>query len=418
MSTVLGLDLGTNSIGWALIDIDKKDIMNTGVRIFPEGLNRIRGREESKNAQRRTARGMRRRLDRYQMRRATLQEYLKKHGFYPTTREAEDDFFKMDPYEIRKRGLDEKLSFFEMGRAFFHINQRRGFKSNRKTEGDDDNKIYRGYEGITGITDTEKAIKAGGYRTLGEYLANLDPEEQRRRNRFALRKMYEDELKAIWNKQKSFYSEKLKDEIRDRIIEIIIFQRKLKSQKGNVAKCTFEPDKKCSPKSSPVFQYFRMLETLSRIRITTEERYDEPLSDEERFRLVDELSYKEKMTFSQIKKLLGLTPDCHINLEEQKYVYGDRSYSALARAFGKKNWELLSSEKRYEIWHTLHFAEENKWLKEYASERWSLNEEQIKKLLKINLESGYARLSAKAMKKMIPHLEAGLTYDQACREAG
>ncbi|MFA4907517.1 MAG: type II CRISPR RNA-guided endonuclease Cas9 [archaeon] len=419
MSKILGLDLGTNSIGWAFIDSESKKIIGTGVRIFPEGLNRTpSGSEESKNAQRRTARGMRRRLDRYQMRRSTLQEYLKKQSFYPKEKVEEDLFFKMDPYEIRKKGLDEKLSLYEIGRSIFHINQRRGFKSNRKTAGKDDNKIFKGYSEITGITETEQAIKEGGFRTLGEYLSTLKPEEQRRRNRFALRKMYEEEVDALWEKQRSFYPDELTDDIKNHIKDIVFFQRKLKSQKENVAFCTFESQKRCAPKSSPVYQYFRILETIVRIRITTDDRFDEALGDEERFLLIEKLNKTDRLEIEKIKKILHLPQDTHINLEDQLKIYGNRTYSALSRVFGTKRWDTFSDEKKHEIWHTLHFSDDDLWLEEYARKKWLLNDNEIKKLLIMPLESGYARLSAKAMKNIIPHLEEGLTYDQACLEAG
>lgn len=419
MGRILGLDLGTNSIGWALIDNCEKKITRTGVRIFPEGVSRTpAGSEESKNLQRRNARGMRKRLDRYQMRRYNLQEYLKKQGLYPQDRHIEDSFFKIDPYEVRKKGLYEKLTLYEIGRALFHINQRRGFKSNRKTIGRDDNKIFKGYNDITGITETEKVIKEGGFRTLGEYLATLNPEEQRRRDRFALRKMYEEEVDVILKKQKSFYPFVITDDFIKEINEIIFSQRKLKSQKKNIGFCTFEKRKRCAPKSSPIYQYFRMLETIVRIRVNNDERFNEPLSDEERYILIEKLNESDHIKIEEIKKILNLSQNSYINLQDQSKIYGNRTYSSLSKVFRTKTWNAFSEEEKYKIWHTLHFSDDVNWLTEYARTKWKLNDEGIKKLLKVSLEPGYANLSAKAMKNIIPYLEEGLTYDQACLEAG
>src|SRR3546814_19974841 len=75
-----------------------------------------------------------------------------------------------DPYDLRKRGLDERLEPHEIGRALFHLNQRRGFKSNRKAErksGDDkeSGKI------ATGAKALHIAMEEDGARTYGEFLA-------------------------------------------------------------------------------------------------------------------------------------------------------------------------------------------------------------------------------------------------------
>ena len=52
MAKILGLDLGTNSIGWAFVDDSKKEILGIGSRVFPAGVNELgQGEKElSKNA--------------------------------------------------------------------------------------------------------------------------------------------------------------------------------------------------------------------------------------------------------------------------------------------------------------------------------------------------------------------------------
>lgn len=416
MGRILGLDMGTNSIGWALIDPDSKKIVGTGVRIFPEGINEKN--QESRNLQRRSARLNRHCMDHYQERRRKLQNYLLINGLYPNSKNDEEDFFKYDPYEIRKKGLDEKLSLYEIGRVLFHINQKRGFKSSRKIIGNNDNKIFKGYEDKIGINDLEKEIKRNGYRTLGEYLAYLNPEEQRRRNRLTLRSMYKDEVDILLNVQKYFYPTIITEEFIKCIKEIIFFQRKPKSQKNRVSFCTFEKQKRCAPKSSPVYQYFRILETVVRIRVTTDERFDEPLTDEERFTLIDKLNQTDHLEIEKIKKVLDLPRDTHINLKDQTKILGNRTYAALSKVFGTNVWNSFSNEKKWEIWHTIYFAYENEWLEEHAQKKWLLTYTEAKQLTEVSLEPEHCRLSTKAMLKIIPFLEKGLTYDKACLEAG
>jgi len=255
MGTTLGLDVGPNSIGWALIFPEGKEIIATGVRVFPEGVENYgqRGQQESKNVARRMARGMRRRNQRFRMRRDKLVRQLRNLGMYPEEIRQLNDYFTTDPYEVRAKGLHEQLTLFEFGRALYHINERRGFKSNRKAGYNEESKIFKGNAELTGITETEEAIRAGNFKTLGEYLYHLNPQEQRRRARYTKREMYEHEFDTLWEAQKKYYPTILNDINKKQVRKTIFSQRKLKSQKETVAKCTFEPKKRCAPRSSPTF---------------------------------------------------------------------------------------------------------------------------------------------------------------------
>lgn len=129
----LGLDLGTNSLGWCVIALDGEDrpsrFLRMGVRIFPDGRNH---KGSSLAADRRLARSMRRRRDRFLKRRARLMRLMIEHGFMPPDRKEREALRALGPYELRRRGLDAPLTPFEFGRVLFHLNQRRGFRSNRK----------------------------------------------------------------------------------------------------------------------------------------------------------------------------------------------------------------------------------------------------------------------------------------------
>ena len=156
MAKILGLDLGTNSIGWAIVDKDGDDfsVVDKGVRIFSEGVKSEKGIESSKAAERtgfRSARKIkfRRKLRKYE----TLKvlslndmcplsieevEEWRKSGFkqYPLNPEflkwlRTDDNDNINPYVFRDRASKQKVSLFELGRSLYHIAQRRGFLSNR-----------------------------------------------------------------------------------------------------------------------------------------------------------------------------------------------------------------------------------------------------------------------------------------------
>ena len=120
MAKVLGLDLGTSSIGWALIDDEKKEIIRTGVRIFQEGVENLgEGENEiSRNAARRMARGMRRQTFRRRLRKLRTLKLLREYGMAPAAGEDLKPWFRMNPYALRSRALDEKLDLMEVGRLF------------------------------------------------------------------------------------------------------------------------------------------------------------------------------------------------------------------------------------------------------------------------------------------------------------
>jgi CRISPR-associated endonuclease Csn1 len=156
MAKILGLDLGTNSIGWAVVEKENNSfsLIDKGVRIFSEGVKSEKGIESSRAAERtgyRSARKIkyRRKLRKYE----TLKvlslngmcplsieevEEWKKSGFknYPLNPEflkwlRTDEEFNVNPYFFRDKASKQKVSLYELGRAFYHISQRRGFLSNR-----------------------------------------------------------------------------------------------------------------------------------------------------------------------------------------------------------------------------------------------------------------------------------------------
>ncbi|WP_445732486.1 type II CRISPR RNA-guided endonuclease Cas9 [Mariniflexile sp.] len=199
MAKILGLDLGTNSIGWAIVEEEKQQILGMGSRIFPEGVvAKTIGtgeKEESKNAARRNSRQQRRQYYRKRLRKIKLLRTLIDLDMCPLTRKELDVWAKWDkskgkagrmapssnayaewhrqnPYYLRNKALNEDLTLEEMGRVLYHLIQRRGFLSNRK--GKDDGKIYKGKEGMVGIDQTKNSIEDG---TLGSFLNSIYPIE-------------------------------------------------------------------------------------------------------------------------------------------------------------------------------------------------------------------------------------------------
>ena len=226
----LGLDLGSSSIGWCMIRLDRdsrpRAIIRMGTRIFPDGRNPKDG--SSLAVTRRMARQARRRRDRLLKRKAAMTDALVRRGFFPEDRQERKALEQLNPYELRRKGLYEPLTPHEFARALFHINQRRGFKSNRKTDAkDQDSGLIK-----KSISELREQLEEGNYKTVGEWLAWRHEQglsvRARLRGRTAKEKAYdfyidraliEQEFDALWEAQKEhnpgLFTSQARDELRD-----------------------------------------------------------------------------------------------------------------------------------------------------------------------------------------------------------
>ncbi len=442
MAKILGLDLGTNSIGWALIEDNQNKILGLGTRIFPMGVENLGDGEGeiSKNASRTGARGVRRQFFRRRLRKQILLKALSENKMCPL--EASDfqewkrnkrfpiekltTWFALNPYELRQKALIEKLSLEELGRIFYHLIQRRGFLSNSRKGGSDDGTIFKGNpkEGKIGITETQKNIED---KTLGTYLFEIYPKEnqpfqdglERIRNRYTTRKMYVDEFELIWNKQAQFHAEltnELKTLFGGRKLDgykedgILFHQRPLRSQKHLVGNCSFEPRKTKCPISAIPFEQFRVWQW-----VNTVEYNGKKISQEEKEKIVEFLFANEKPEFKKIRKVIGKeSAEFKFNYKDDDKIVGTHTISNLSnkKYFGKKWFEFTEKEQE-DIWHVLYFFDSKSNLKEYAIKNWNFTEEQAESISKFNVKDGYASLSRKAISNILPFLKLGFTYDVA-----
>jgi CRISPR-associated endonuclease Csn1 len=443
MAKILGLDLGTNSIGWALIDDKLNKIIGIGSRIFPVGVDNLGDGEGelSKNAGRTGARGTRRQFFRRRLRKRVLLKELASLTMCPLSNEDFDNWkitkkfptkelaawFALNPYELRHRALSEKLSFEEIGRVFYHLIQRRGFLSNSRSAGKDDGAIFKGNakEGKIGIDETREQIEN---KTLGSYFYEIAPKEnqpfvdglERIRNRYTTRQMYVDEFEQIWEHQKKYHSDlthKIKEKIGGRKSDegfkedgILFHQRPLRSQKHLVGNCTFESGKtKCQLSAIP-FELYRLHQW-----INTVEYNGHKLHADERKLVFNFLIEKEKPSFKDIRKVINKLDSIYkFNYKDEDKIVGTHTISNLCskKFFGKK-WFDFTEKEQEDIWHVLYFFDSKDKVKEYAIKNWGFDETQAEAISKFNLKDKYASLSRKAINNILPFLEMGFQYDIA-----
>jgi CRISPR-associated endonuclease Csn1 len=418
---------------------EPSDIIDMGVRIFPDGRD-----AQSKTplaVNRRQKRGMRRSLDRRKLRKKRLMDYLLSAGLMPTDRADRKELEKINPYQLRSDALDKKLSLHELGRALFHVCQRRGFKSNRKSdkkEKDSGNMK----KSIAELSEKMEGIKA---RTLGEYLFLLGKTDVQKvnpqsapihvplrvqatqvkgknvYNLYPSRKMYEDEVSLVLDTQKKHHPE-LTEGVIAKIKDIIFFQRNLRPQE--VGWCRFENGQKRMRKAYPLFQHFRILQEVNNLDLERFGEGEEGLTREQKIKLIKELKKSKDMTFNKIRKLLGLSDGAKFNLEAENRdrLQGDETAYAFSsdkknECFGKA-WLDLSPEKQDSIITKIMEEENEKALVSWLMDNFSVDEQQAENIANVSLDEDFGSLSLKAVEKILPHLEEGYIYSDACQKAG
>lgn len=464
MTKILGIDTGTNSLGWAIVEkkADEYHLQDKGVNIFQEGVKIEKGIESSKAADRTAHKAARVRNYRIKLRKIRLLRILSDAHLCPPLSKVElsawrlkkeypkndlfmqwqgtDDESEKTPYAYRHKCLHECLDFNSMtdryilGRAFYHMIQRRGFLSNRKDQSADDTGKVK--ESISNLT---QEMHDAGYEYLGDYFYFLYNKGEKIRNHYTARnEHYLAEFKAICEKQD--LDKNLGPEVVRQIEKAIFDQRPLKSQKGQVGKCVFEKNKTRCASSHPMYEEFRMLSFINNIKIQTpNDDVLRPLSSEERALIMPLFFRKSKKLFDFEDIAKKLAPKKQYGFYkkssdvEMPYLFNypmDTSVSgcpvttALKDIFGD-NWidslcetyTLAEGKSRLnvvnDIWHVLFFYTDDTKLAEFAKNRLQLNDEEARKFCKISLLGDYASLSLKAICKILPYLRRGLIYSHA-----
>ena len=435
----LALDLGSTSLGWAMIRLDADQqpcaVIKAGVRIFSNGRNPKDG--SSLAVTRRDARAMRRRRDRLLKRKARMLRTLIEYGFFPAEAEQRKALETLNPFRLRAKGLDEALTPAEFARAMFHINQRRGFKSNRKTDKkDNDSGALK-----TAINKLRETLKTEDCRTVGEWLNKRDIAQLTVRARYHQdkiikddgkskiekyydlyidRKMIEDEFDALWKKQSELNSNLFNENARADLKDVLLYQRPLKPVKPG--RCTFMPEEERAPLALPSTQRFRMYQEVNNLRILRDGLKEISLTLSQRDELIAALEKNNKCTFTKIKGLLGVGGAVQFNFEDLKRqeLKGNTTSAILSKAehFGAA-WFGFDETKQDEIVMQLVKEENEAKLMRWLQEQTGIDEKRAEAIVNVGLPEGYGSLCAKALARILPELRRDVvTYDKVVQAAG
>ncbi|MEP4704037.1 MAG: type II CRISPR RNA-guided endonuclease Cas9, partial [Hyphomicrobiales bacterium] len=457
----LGIDLGTNSLGWAALELAEFNdglrpvsLLDCGSRIFSDGRN---PKDKQSNAvKRREPRSARKNRDRYKRRRDRLMRQLVEFNLMPkdaTDRKALEGgkgvpLQDSDPWIIRARALEEAIMPHQLGRAIFHLHQRRGFKSNRKTDRADgeSGKVY------DATKRTREKLETFGARTLGELfgkprldnlLENVKAAKGERKPQplarvrksgdgakwqydyYPTRELILDEFDQLWEAQKKHHADSLTETAYEALRDTIEFQHPLKSPP--VGKCTLIPEEERAPKALPSAQRARIFQEVNALRIMPSGQSTLVLSKEQRdliaSRLLHPTSKTGRVTFGQMRKLKGISIYDSFNTESEKrqYLSGDETAARLMQEdrWGA-TWFDLDLATKDEIVLRLINDENEDELVAWLCDVHGLNKEQAYSIADCPLPDGYGSLSKSALDRLLPHLEDDdvTVYSDAVGKAG
>ncbi len=448
---IIGLDAGTNSLGWAIVDKDKNgqyELVDRGVNIFQEGVKIEKGIESSRASERTGYRSSRKHYWRRKIRKIELLRLLSEYDLCPTLSNEElkawrkEDLYPLENTDFMKwQGTDESIDYqpyalrhecvtsalnmqsrtdrWKVGRALYHIAQRRGFLSNRKEQADAENGKVK-----ESIGDLNKQMEDAGCHYLCDYFYMLYQKGERIRAHYTDRvEHYEKEFERICTLQH------IEDEHKAKLRHAIFFQRPLKSQKQSVGKCPFEPGKTRCALSHPAYEKFRMWSFIRNIRMKTPADAEMRMLTDEEIASITRLwmrRSKHSFPFEDIAKALAPKKQYgYYKDDAQKpYLFNyhmDMSVSAcevmaqLENALGAEAQLLLDNPQKEDlIWNALSFFDDADKLKDFAKRQFGLDEEHADIFANIHLPQGYASLSLKAIRLITPLMaHLGLNYPHA-----
>lgn len=500
---ILGLDLGVGSIGWALIETDNDKrpvkIIGLGSRIVNlaqnEGSNFTKGKSETACAQRTQLRTARKNLDRYQLRRGQLKSFLSELGLIDP-KNALNNLSPLELWSLRAKAATpgQQLSLTEIGRVLLHLNQRRGY---RHAKADNSNSTKEATDYVASVNKRYAELHRLNL-TVGQYMAQKLAESEitypkgskvyayRIKGNVYPRVAYQEEFDKILETQSVFYPDILTSDNITKLRNIIFYQRPLKSCKHLVSTCEFQTYRfrnrsgqeivtgpKVAPRTSPIAEVTRIYETINNLRLinphninTSQNAPSETnlpthksrllqreyvFTIEERQQIFDFLNTHEKMTVTELYKLLGLKKSDGFRSDKAlgKGIKGNSTYCAIAKALegydkyspllsfklhitdsktiNSETGEILKEvspdcieQPLYRLWHTLYSISDQTELAKVLRDKFGITDEPIiERLCAIDfVTQGFSNRSAKFMRRLLPYLMEGEIYSDAAAHIG
>ena len=449
---VVGLDIGITSVGWATLLLDSQDepvrILDLNSRIFDKA--EVPKTGASLAAPRRMARGVRRRLRRRKFRLHRVRQYILRHHILDKA--GLECLYKpktdIDIFALRTAGLDRLLEPEEWARILLYMAKHRGFKSNRKSTA-----VAGGDDGVMLKAIQQNKEVLSKYRSVGEMFDKDEKFSDHKRNKggsyefTVARSMLVDEIKLLFEKQRDFGLVFAEKDAEEEYIELFSAQRNFDEGPGGdspyggnqiekmIGLCTFEGKngEKRAPKASYAFMATNLWQKINQIRII-EKGTERPLTAEEAGKIDEKAWKKEAMTYKDIRSEISLGDEASFKGLPYKWTETDKEeteskakfswvkeYHTLRKVLDKveKNRILqLSHDDIDNIAYIFSVYKNDDKIRE-ALEGTDLDSKDIDVLIEnLGTFSKFGHLSLKACYKILPYLEQGMVYSDACTAAG
>ena len=437
---ILGLDIGIASCGWALIDTKAQTILNAGTWAFePPEVPKTR---ESKAKARRIFRGQRRRLRRRRQRMRNIRQLLHDAGLLPSALPPRDEKGVRkpvyDPWALRAQALDQLLSGENFAACLLHIAKHRGYRSNSKSE-KAQNAPAENKKVLSGIAAVVE--RSARWRTVGEMFACDERFAEKKRNRDGdythtiKRSLHEAEVRKLFEAQAGFGASFATPELEERYGQIAFHQRPLQDSETLLGDCPFEPGEKRASAVAYSFERFRFLSKLVHSRVDDGSTAGRTLTAEELTAAVQGFGATSKtISWKKLKTLIGLPRNARFvgvadDMEGRDAARASKGAAygsnTLYRALGEAAWQSLikTPETLDAIAHVLTFREDVDRIRT-GLEDLDLDPLIHDALMQAVEEGAFAsfskvgHISTAAARNILPHLNAGFVYSEACAAAG
>ncbi len=412
MDRVLGIDLGTQSVGWALVDAPTVDgeigsVVAMGSRVFPAGAETAGGKTKTTAQERRGARSMRRQIARRRKRKNLLRHELARVGLLPVNR-AEQDVLFVDTHEnqvaeLIARAQRERVELYDLGRIAFHLSTRRGFLSLRKGGGG------FGEEGNEEETEMSRfrRIQEAEFLRIWELQAESHP-ELTRALLFGTRGRLTYPIKPI-EQARYLDHEALGPCDEFGVHGLVFFQRAVYWGEGTIGQCPLINGEVRCPRADRLAQRYRINLDLNNLRWRNG-RDQVDLTTEQRELGFSKLWSQKQVKFSSLAKAMKLPADTEFNLARggKDALAGNETDAALRAkgALGSSFDDLVENDKD-RIVHILLGSGSVDELAARIEGETSLDSEKALLAADVRLPGGRMRFSRKALRRLLPEVEAG-----------
>ena len=427
MQRTLGLDIGTNSVGWAVLDVPENDsesgsVLAMGSRIFKAGAE-VKGKTVTTKArERREKRTMRRQIERRAGRRRLLRTELVRIGMLPEDQTEFDKLMDSDPNQLLESGLGgQRLSLLEVGRVIYWMSSKRGFLSLRSGGAnlvdDDPDFVPKRFRVSQFSPSTGERVIVGQEDVLVNFLQTQSqhhPKAITERIIFGSRGRLTYPVKPI--RREKFKSKGTPlDEFG--LHGLIFFQRKVYWDEATIGSCSLDPQSgKRAARAERCAQEFSIWNTIVNLRIGPGQR---SLNDVERSKLHGLLSGQQTVAFSKVRKALNLDPETRINFErpDSKGLVGNQTDALLASRL-KESWTDLAENDKDELIYLLLGNAPEDQLRRQLSSQYAFDQQTIDTALKAPLVSGRSNYSRATILRILEHLPTSADLREAIQASG